>query len=92
MPSDRLEDRIRELCARAVACGDDDFHEVMAQLRSALRQHIEGVRERLRELAAKITNEGDHDKFTALVQEFNRLLDSEVPPELPRNGEGGHPV
>ena len=89
MPSNRLEDRIRELCAQAVASGDDDLHEVMAQLRSAMRQHIEGVRERLRELAAKITNKRDHDKFTALVQEFNRLLDGEQSAELPRKSEGG---
>jgi Sec-independent protein translocase protein TatA len=42
--SRRLEDRIRELCVQAVSCGDDDLPEIMAQLRSALRQHVEGVR------------------------------------------------
>ena len=31
--------------------------------------------ERLRELAARIAAEHDHDKFTALVKEFNELLD-----------------
>jgi hypothetical protein len=31
--------------------------------------------ERLRELAARIAAEQDHDKFTALVKEFNELLD-----------------
>ena len=36
-----------------------------------------GIRQRLRELAAKIAIEQDHDKFTALVQEFNQLLDEE---------------
>jgi hypothetical protein len=35
-------------------------------------------RERLRELTAKIATEQDHDKFTALVQELNRLLDGEL--------------
>jgi hypothetical protein len=35
------------------------------------------VRQRLRELAAKIATEEDHDKFTALVQEFNQLLDED---------------
>jgi hypothetical protein len=35
-------------------------------------------RERLRQLTAKIAIEQDHDKFTALVQELNRLLDGEV--------------
>ena len=42
--SNRFEDRIRELCTQAVASGDDDFPEVMAQLRSAMRQPIERVR------------------------------------------------
>jgi hypothetical protein len=31
--------------------------------------------ERLRELAARIAAEQDHDRFTALVKEFNELLD-----------------
>jgi hypothetical protein len=35
------------------------------------------IRQRLRELAAKIATEQDHDKSTALVQEFNPLLDEE---------------
>jgi hypothetical protein len=34
-------------------------------------------KERLRELAAKVAIEQDHDKFTALVQELNQLLDGE---------------
>jgi hypothetical protein len=33
--------------------------------------------ERLRELAAQIAIEQDHDKFTALVKEFNELVDGE---------------
>ena len=37
------------------------------------------IRQRLRELAGKIATEQDHDKFTALVQEFNKLLDEEKP-------------
>jgi hypothetical protein len=41
--------------------------------------------ERLRELAARIAAEQDHDKFTALVKEFNQLLDDEKQqPEEPR--------
>jgi hypothetical protein len=31
----------------------------------------------LRELAARIAAEQAHDKFTALVKEFNELLDAE---------------
>lgn len=36
-----------------------------------------GVGKRLRELAAKIATEQDHDRFTALIKEFNQLLDGE---------------
>ena len=50
VPSRRLEDRIRELCAKAVAKEDPaDFHEVMQKLRESLREHTS----RLRELAAR---------------------------------------
>jgi hypothetical protein len=40
-------------------------------------QEHNSVRQRLRELAAKIATEEDHDKFTALVQEFNQWLDED---------------
>ena len=50
MPSRRLEDRIRELCTKAVAAdASADFSEVMRQLREALREHSN----RLRQLAAR---------------------------------------
>jgi hypothetical protein len=39
-----LEDRIRELCAKAVASDDTDFQSVTSELRSAMREHIERVR------------------------------------------------
>jgi hypothetical protein len=46
----RLEDRIRELCTKAVAADDStDFSEVMQNLREALREHAN----RLRQLAAR---------------------------------------
>ena len=50
VPSRRLEDRIRELCAKALAAPDSaDSNEVMQQLREALREHAN----RLRQLAAR---------------------------------------
>ena len=50
VPSRRLEDRIRELCAKAVADDDPaDFNEIMQKLRESLREHAN----RLRELAAR---------------------------------------
>jgi hypothetical protein len=43
--SRRLEDRIRELCARAVVTSDlDELDTILKQLRPALRQHIELLR------------------------------------------------
>jgi hypothetical protein len=39
----------------------------------------QGGIERARELAAKIAVEKDHDKFTALVAELNRLLEGDGP-------------
>jgi hypothetical protein len=41
----RLEDRIRDLCANAVASQDSpEFHEVFEQLRAALHEHNERLR------------------------------------------------
>jgi hypothetical protein len=36
---------------------------------------------RLRELTERIAVETDHDKFTVLIAELNRLLDSDQPPK-----------
>ena len=46
-------------------------------------QGSNGIQERLRELAAKIAAETEHDKFTALVEELNGLLDQELHPRQP---------
>jgi hypothetical protein len=41
----RLEDRVRELCAWALASTDPvELHEIATQLRAALREHINRVR------------------------------------------------
>ena len=50
MPSP-LEDRIRELCARAVASADvdADFPDLIADLRAAMHQHIENLRRNARQ-------------------------------------------
>ncbi len=44
----RLEDRIRELCAKALTAQESELHAIFHALRSALREHIQ----RLRKLAA----------------------------------------
>jgi len=48
-PSRRLEDCIRELCAKAVDADAEDFQPAIEELKVALREHTD----RLRELAAK---------------------------------------
>jgi hypothetical protein len=48
MPSRRLEDRIRQLCAKAVAAAESDLEPVITELKVALHEHTE----RLRKLAA----------------------------------------
>ena len=44
MPSRRLEEQIRELCALATAAKTTNFIEVLAELRSALHEHAEQLR------------------------------------------------
>jgi hypothetical protein len=39
-----LDDRIRELCAKAVSSDDSELSSVMSELRSAMREHIEEIR------------------------------------------------
>jgi hypothetical protein len=43
----RMEDKIRRLCSELLAKGDDEeFRPLIAELRFALHQHIERLRER----------------------------------------------
>jgi hypothetical protein len=49
VPSLRLEDHIRELCALAIAANTTDFAGVLAELRSALHQHSEQLRKLARQ-------------------------------------------
>jgi hypothetical protein len=44
VPSHRLEDRIRELCAQAIASDDVKFPVVLAERRSAIHEHVERIR------------------------------------------------
>jgi hypothetical protein len=44
VPDRRLEDRIREFCAKAVASDEAEFRSVMSELRSAMRQHVDRIR------------------------------------------------
>ena len=49
MPSRRLEDHIRELCAKAIDAETKEFQPVLEELKAALREHTG----RLRQLAAR---------------------------------------
>jgi len=49
--SRRLEDRIRDLCAQAVAAGSGDLNPVLSELKAALHEHTQ----RLRAMAAAST-------------------------------------
>jgi hypothetical protein len=44
VPDRRLEDRIRELCNKAVTSDDTEFARVMTELRSAMREQIQKIR------------------------------------------------
>lgn len=49
-----LENRIRALCGRVAKSNDeDDLRRMCADLRSLLSEHIELVRDKVRELKAK---------------------------------------
>ena len=44
MPNLRLEDRIRDLCAKAVTSDEVELSSVMSELRSAIHEHIAKIR------------------------------------------------
>jgi hypothetical protein len=52
---DRLEDRIRTLCARLIEAdeGSEDFKKVAEELRVSLTEHIGRIRTNLREYPAR---------------------------------------
>jgi flagellar biosynthesis chaperone FliJ len=52
VPSRRLEDRIRDLCAQAIAPNTTNFTDTLAELRSALHQHVEQLRKLARQQLA----------------------------------------
>ena len=45
VPSRRLEDRIRELCHKAVTANDSELAQVISELQSSLRDHAERLRQ-----------------------------------------------
>jgi hypothetical protein len=49
VPSRRLEERIRELCALATAADTSNFADVLADLRLSLHEHLEQLRKLARQ-------------------------------------------
>jgi hypothetical protein len=59
VPSRRLEDRIRELCARAVIAQGPELDQTLLDLQSALHEHIARLR---RMTATKLVGDGEEKK------------------------------
>ena len=69
MPYRRLEDRIRELCSKAVSSDDSEFPSVMSELRFAMREHIEQIRTMaVRQLAGEKPREDENACETWLLR------------------------
>jgi hypothetical protein len=52
-----LEDRIRNLCAKAIAAlGGDELEPALSELKAALREHTERTRRRVQTLHSPITD------------------------------------
>ena len=62
----RLEDRIRELCAKSITAGEDEM-SIIADLKAALREHIERVRN-------IVAATGRREKAEVWVASLARLL------------------
>jgi hypothetical protein len=44
LPFPTYDERIRDLCAKAVAADDTNFQPVMSELRAELRKHVQKIR------------------------------------------------
>ncbi len=73
----RLDDKVRELCAWALASQDPvELHEIATQLRAALREHIKRVR--LSAVNAPLTERRGNPQ--ELVREMNETLEERPNP------------
>jgi hypothetical protein len=95
MRARRLEDRIRELCARALRAQDSELGSVLSALQSALREH----NDRLRKLAAaklsgwRVRGTGIPAPRPALRATFECVLCSKsIPLEDSKVDEDGRPM
>jgi hypothetical protein len=90
-----LNDRIRELSLQAATTSDANLPRILSRLQTALykqaektqdaaiRQATRQIARRTSELVAKVETEQDPQKYSEIVEELNRLLESEVPVRKP---------
>lgn len=62
MPGRRLEDRIRELCAKAATSSDAETVQVLQELRRALHEHARHLRAMAAEKLTGGTQAHDDDR------------------------------
>jgi predicted negative regulator of RcsB-dependent stress response len=76
MPSRRLEDRIRVLCAKVVTADEGEFGSAFAELNSALHEHSDRLRKLAgRKLAGLKPEKGKADSnLQTVIQERRRLV------------------
>ncbi len=62
MPGRRLEDRIRELCAKAATASDAEIVQVLQELRHALHEHARNLRAMAAEKLTGRTQDSNQDR------------------------------
>lgn len=62
IPGRRLEDRIRELCAKAATASDAETAQVLQELRDALHEHARHLRALAAEKLTGVTRESGDDR------------------------------
>jgi hypothetical protein len=94
VPSRRLSDRIRELCAEALATPEStEFALVAEQLRAALREHTERLRKLaapLRDVSQRRRTDLDFDPAKLLVK--CAICGHPIPLEVAKGNEDGDAV
>lgn len=53
VPSRRIDDRIRDLCAKVASSEGNDYEPVLSELKAALREHTDRLRKMAAERLAK---------------------------------------
>jgi hypothetical protein len=92
MPSRRLNDRIRELCGKAIVAKESEIEPVLVELNTALRQHSLHLRKLAAEtLVGAVSPVSDRRNDSLKVQSSSSNKGDPVgsselrPPNLPAN-------